>query len=133
MSTTQAHAEPLLGRVVNEADQPDLSGNRFPVADEIDVAACAVTGQLPPGLRGDFVRNGPNPLFEPIGRYNVLDGDGMLHRITFGDDGVVSYRNRWIRSKGLLAEVAHGAAVYPGLGDVLSFPDRRLTGDARLL
>lgn len=130
MSTTQAHAEPLLGRVVNEADQPDLSGNRFPVDDEIDVAACAVTGQLPPGLRGDFVRNGPNPLFEPIGRYNVLDGDGMLHRIRFGDDGVVSYRNRWIRSKGLLAEVAHGAAVYPGLGDVLSFPDRRLTGDA---
>lgn len=119
----------LLGSVTNAAHQPDLEGNRAPVADEIDVADCPVSGRLPEGLRGRFIRNGPNPLFEPLGRYSVLDGDGMLHSLTFDDDRV-TYRNRWIRSKGLMAEVAHGGAIYPGLGNVLDFPDRSLTGSA---
>jgi carotenoid cleavage dioxygenase len=119
----------LTAHVTNDADQPDLRGNLFPVPDEIDVANCPVVGELPEGLRGTFVRNGPNPMFEPIGRYNLLDGDGMLHSVTIGDDGV-SYRNRWVRSRGLMAEVAHGAAIYPGLGNVMAFPDRSLTGDA---
>ncbi len=127
MATTESA---LRGHVTNNAKQPDLSGNRRPIDDEIDVARCEVIGELPAGLRGRFVRNGPNPMFEPIGRYSLLDGDGMLHSVTFADDGTVSYRNRWIRSRGLLAEVAHGAAIYPGLGDVLHFPDRSLTGSA---
>ena len=62
-------------------------------------SACEVTGDLPAGLRGSFVRNGPNPMFQPIGRYHMFDGDGMLHGLTF-DEGRVSYRNRWIRSSG---------------------------------
>ncbi len=93
--------------VTNEAKQPDLVGNMFPVGDELDVADCAVTGDLPEGLQGTFVRNGPNPMFEPLGRYHMFDGDGMLHGVTF-DDGRVSYRNRWVRSRGLGAEMAHG-------------------------
>ncbi|MCC5951899.1 MAG: carotenoid oxygenase family protein [Acidimicrobiia bacterium] len=129
MATPTAPFPPIVGQVTNAAHQPDLAGNRCPVADEIDATACAVSGELPPELRGSFVRNGPNPAFEPIGRYSALDGDGMLHAVTIDDAGV-SYRNRWIRSRGLGAEVAHGAAVYPGLGDVLNFPDRALTGDA---
>jgi carotenoid cleavage dioxygenase len=129
MTTTASPPADIVGAVSNAADQPDLRGNRFPVAHEVDVVDCDVTGELPPGLLGSFVRNGPNPAFEPIGRYNALDGDGMLHAITF-DEGRVSYRNRWIRSKGLLAELAHGAAIYPGLGEVMNFPDRELTGDA---
>jgi carotenoid cleavage dioxygenase len=115
-------AEPLVGHVTNDAHQPDLAGVRRPVAVELDVASCAVTGALPAGLRGSFVRNGPNPLFEPIGRYDLLDGDGMLLEVTFGDGGV-SYRNRWIRSRGLGAELALGRAIYPGFGDVTSFPE----------
>ncbi len=119
----------LTGQVTNRAHQPDLEGNKGPVRDEIDAPNCTVLGEIPAGLRGSFVRNGPNPLFEPIGRYNVLDGDGMLHDLTITDAGV-SYRNRWIRSRGLAAELAHGAAVYPGLGNVMEFPGRELTGDA---
>jgi carotenoid cleavage dioxygenase len=124
-----ASTDRIVGRVTNAARQPDLVGNLFPVADEVDVGDCAISGALPTGLRGTFVRNGPNPVFEPIGRYNVLDGDGMLHGITLGD-GRASYRNRWIRSRGLAAELARGEAIYPGLGDVLNFPSRELTGDA---
>jgi carotenoid cleavage dioxygenase len=88
-----------------------------------------VSGEVPAGLVGSFVRNGPNPMFEPLGSYHMFDGDGMLHGLTFGPDGV-SYRNRWIRSRGLAVEVAQGRSVYPGLGDVMNFPSRELTGDA---
>ena len=115
--------------VTNEADQPDLVGNMFPVGDELDVADCTVTGELPDGLQGTFIRNGPNPMFEPLGRYHMFDGDGMLHGVTF-DEGRVSYRNRWVRSRGLGAEMAHGGAIYSGLGEVMEFPSRELTGDA---
>ena len=125
MSST-AH---VASRVTNSHDQPDLRGNLAPVADELDVESCPVSGELPEGLAGSFVRNGPNPMFEPLGSYHMFDGDGMLHGVTFSPDGV-SYRNRWIRSKGLGAEIAEGRAVYPGLGEVMNFPPRELTGDA---
>ena len=119
----------VVGSVTNTQAQPDLLGNLFPVSDELDVPECRVTGKVPEGLRGHFVRNGPNPAFEPIGTYHMFDGDGMLHGITF-DDGRVSYRNRWIRSRGLALELERGSAVYPGLGDVMNFPPREVTGDA---
>ena len=118
MPTTSA----LRTHVINTANQPDLRGNLAPVGEGFDTDSCPVTGQIPEGLRGTFVRNGPNPMFEPIGRYHMFDGDGMLHGITFTDDGV-SYRNRWIQSRGLGAEIAHGSGVYPGLGEVMNFPD----------
>jgi len=118
-----------MGQVTNQDHQADLEGNLFPVGTELDVSSLEVTGHLPSGLRGSFVRNGPNPLFEPISRYHMFDGDGMLHGVTFGSDRV-SYRNRWIRSAGLSAEIALGRAVYPGLSDVMEFPDRSLVGDA---
>lgn len=129
MSTSAVRSQPIVGRVTNATNQPDLSGHRFPVSEEVDVADCRVSGELPRGLRGTFVRNGPNPAFEPIGRYSALDGDGMLHAVTFAE-GSVSYRNRWVRSRGLLAELRRGEAIYPGLGDVMNFPGRELTGDA---
>lgn len=119
----------LTGHVTNVAHQPDLSGNMFPVDREYDVDRCEVTGQLPTGLRGSFIRNGPNPLFEPLGQYHMFDGDGMLHSITF-DEGGASFRNRWIRSRGLVAEAGLGRAVYPGLSEVMNFPDASLVGDA---
>jgi len=124
------NSPPLLtGRVTNQEHQPDLEGNLFPVGNEVDDASLEVTGVLPEGLRGAFVRNGPNPLFQPIGRYHMFDGDGMLHGVTF-DGGRLSYRNRWIRSRGLNAEIDLGRAVYPGLSDVMSFPDPALVGTA---
>lgn len=122
-------ASPLIGHVTNAADQPDLRGNMSPVGDEIDVSSCPLTGKVPERLRGSFVRNGPNPMFEPVGSYHMFDGDGMLHGITFGDDGV-SYRNRWIRSRGLGAELRLGRSIYPGLGEIMDFPPESLTGDA---
>ena len=88
----------LVGNVTNQEHQPDLAGNLFPVSAEVDDAALEITGQIPQGLRGSFVRNGPNPAFQPTGRYHMFDGDGMLHAITFDGEGA-AYRNRWIRSR----------------------------------
>ncbi len=120
---------PLLGKVTNAADHHDLRGNMFPVDREIGPVACEVIGEIPAGLRGSFIRNGPNQMFEPIGPHHIFDGDGMLHGVEF-DGGRAVYRNRWIRSRGLEAEIAHGRALYPGLSDVMNFPDQSLTGDA---
>ena len=119
----------LTGHVMNREHQPDMAGNLFPVDRESDVDRCQISGELPAGLRGSFIRNGPNPLFEPVGRYHMFDGDGMLHSVTFAD-GHAGFRNRWIRSRGLEAEVRLGRAIYPGLSEVMNFPDPALVGDA---
>ena len=126
MSTT---SPATTSNVTNAAGQPFLAGNLFPVADELDVADCAVTGELPAGLVGSFVRNGPNPMFEPLGKYHMFDGDGMLHAITFGD-GRADYRNRWIRTRALQAEMARGHALYHGLSELLQFPDPEVMAEA---
>lgn len=120
----------LIGQVTNFENQPDLAGNLFPVGVEVDDVSLKVTGQIPEGLRGSFVRNGPNPAFQPTSRYHMFDGDGMLHRVNFNEAGGVDYSNRWIRSRGLVAEAKLGRAVYPGLSDVMNFPDASLVGDA---
>ncbi|MDW3221216.1 MAG: carotenoid oxygenase family protein [Acidimicrobiales bacterium] len=119
----------LTGHVTNAVDQLDLRGDMFPVDREVEADECEVIGEIPEGLRGSFVRNGPNPMFEPIGKYHMFDGDGMLHGVDFLD-GKASYRNRWIRSRGLVAEMNLGRAVYPGLSDVMNFPPKELVGDA---
>ena len=114
--------------VVNHLQQHWLDGVFAPVADELEVADLAVTGAIPPALRGAYVRTGPNPRFEPIGRYHIFDGDGMLHAVTLAD-GRASYRNRWIRSKALVAEERAGRAIYGGMFELV-FPSPEEVGDA---
>lgn len=94
-----------------------LSGVYAPVSDELDVADLQVTGHLPAGLRGNFLRNGPNPAFAPIGRYHLFDGDGMLHSLELDGEGGARYRNRWIRSAGFEAEAEAGEALFGGLSE----------------
>ena len=72
---------------------PFLQGLLAPVSDERDDADLTVIGELPSGLEGMFVRNGPNPQFAPMGAYHPFDGDAMLHAVYF-EDGAVRYRNR---------------------------------------
>jgi carotenoid cleavage dioxygenase-like enzyme len=95
---------------------PYLQGAYAPVDDERDDADLEVIGTLPEALDGTYVRNGPNPAFPPPGRYHVFDGDGMLHAVTLRD-GRASYRNRWVRSAGLEAELEAGEALFGGLSE----------------
>jgi carotenoid cleavage dioxygenase len=108
--------------------QPYLEGVYAPVGDEIDAVDLAVTGAIPPALDGTFLRNGPNPMFAPKGRYHVFDGDGMVHGLTLRD-GKASYRNRWVRSRGLDAEIEAGLSLYGGMANA-DFPSPDEVGDA---
>ena len=57
-----------------------LAGIFAPQRTEVDVADLPVTGELPESLTGSYLRNGPNPRFDPIGSYVYpLDGDAMVH------------------------------------------------------
>ena len=100
------------------------------MSDERDDRDLEVIGEIPAGLRGIFVRNGPNPQFAPLGRYHPFDGDGMVHAVYF-EDGRARYRNRWVESKGLLAERKRGHSCYGGLGEFrLPDPDVAEEGGA---
>lgn len=102
---------------------PWLRGAYAPVFDERDDAELRVTGSLPAGLRGSFVRNGPNQRFEPIARYHLFDGDGMVHGVTFDGEGGARYANRWVRSPGFEAEGQAGRALFGGLSELKLPPD----------
>ena len=110
---------------------PWLTGLYEPVHDEVDADDLPVTGELPPALRGSYVRNGPNPAFAPLGRYHLFDGDGMLHGLAL-DEGRARYRNRWIRSRGLAAEQRAGRALYSGLSD-FRLPDPEVIAEGGMM
>ncbi|CAI5973281.1 unnamed protein product [Closterium sp. NIES-64] len=107
---------------------------------ELDCAEldCAVIGQIPQGLRGRFIRNGPNPQLPPSSPdlYHWFDGDGMVHSVNFHPPGEnshshpreareenfhspqVSYGRRYIRTTGWQEERAAGRALFGGLQQV---------------
>jgi carotenoid cleavage dioxygenase len=102
---------------------PYLQGNFAPIHDEIEVADLQVTGEIPAALRGVFMRNGANQAFPPIGKYHLFDGDGMIHALYLAD-GRARYQNRFVESKGLLAERDAGRALFGGLSNfVMPDPD----------
>jgi carotenoid cleavage dioxygenase len=101
---------------------PFLAGGWEPVHDELVTDDLAVTGALPAGLSGAYLRNGPNPAFAPLGAYHLFDGDGMVHAVEI-QDGRARYRNRWVRSKGLEAERRAGHALFGGLSDFRMPPE----------
>lgn len=108
-----------------EEGQPDsmfLRDNFAPVKEEVTAESLEIIGSIPDDLRGMYVRNGPNPMFPPRGTYHWFDGDGMLHGVHI-QDGKASYRNRYVRTRGLAVEEKAGKALYGGLLDPPSLQD----------
>ncbi len=68
----------------NPAVPEHLAGNFAPVTSELTAFDLPVEGQIPPSLRGSYVRNGPNPqsgtfiLHEP--KRPTLKGAGLNPR-----------------------------------------------------
>ena len=118
-------------RATATAADPWLTGLYEPVDDELDADDLPITGELPPALRGSYVRNGPNPAFPPLGRYHIFDGDGMLHGLSI-DEGRARYRNRWVRSRGLAVERKAGRALYSGLSE-FRLPDADVIAEAGMM
>eukprot|EP00250_Pteridium_aquilinum_P022720 c25606_g1_i1 orf=1-693(-) len=67
-----------------------LEGNFFPVPENPVQHELEVEGSIPVSLEGMYIRNGANPMFEPVAGHHLFDGDGMLHAIRF-KQGIVSY------------------------------------------
>lgn len=103
---------------------PYRTGAWTPNTVEVDATDLdVIAGEIPPALRGVYLRNTENPLFEAVtGRYHPFDGDGMVHAIRFAD-GRADYRNRFVRTAGLLAELEAGQALWAG---ILESPDASL-------
>lgn len=67
-----------------------------------------IRGRIPDAVRGTFLRIGPGRSElggQTFGHW--FDGDGMVHALTFTDDGAW-YRNRFVRTPKYLAETAAG-------------------------
>ena len=85
-----------------------LHGPFAPVEEELTAFDLPVTGNLPAGLNGRYLRNGPNPLGLDDPDYRFREGHwflgpGMVHGVRLRDGKAEWYRNRWVRSQ-LLAE-----------------------------
>ncbi|MFI9720916.1 carotenoid oxygenase family protein [Streptomyces sp. NPDC052396] len=89
-----------------------LTGNYAPVQQELTSHDLPVTGAIPPGLNGWYLRNGPNPRDAASGHWFL--GDGMIHGVRLTAGRATAYRNRWVRT----SKFTHGARLYDGRGGV---------------
>ena len=106
--TIRAAVTPVMGAVANYnrkrlpdpvEGHPYLTGVHAPMQSEETISAMQVTGNIPSGLDGRYMRIGPNPVTPPqAGSYHWFVGDGMAHGIRIKGGEAVWYRNRWIRS-----------------------------------
>ena len=83
-----------------------LHGPFAPVEEEITAFDLPVTGSVPAGLNGRYLRNGPNPLGLEDPGYRFWEGHwflgpGMVHGVRLRDGKAEWYRNRWVRSRQL--------------------------------
>lgn len=111
----------IVGRVLStlpaDDDHPYRTGAWRPqqsewVADDLTVVA----GQLPADLDGVYLRNTENPIHPALKNYHPFDGDGMVHVVGFRD-GKAFYRNRFVRTDGMLAEQDEGGPLWAGLAE----------------
>ena len=89
-----------LNRVMKRSKGPNpyLIGVHTPLKAENTLTDLKVTGTIPAGLNGVYLRNGPNPLKMPNpATHHWFVGDAMLHGLRVKDGKALWYRNRWIR------------------------------------
>jgi carotenoid cleavage dioxygenase len=119
-------------RVPYDADNLFLTGPFAPVDREITETRLLVTGEIPRELNGLYARIGPNPIkVENPANHHWFLGDGMVHGVRLNDGQALWYRNRYIGTDKVNAQLGRPAA--PGLRhrpDVNSTVNTNLIGQA---
>jgi carotenoid cleavage dioxygenase-like enzyme len=113
MTVTRKHT---VAHTLKPSQHPYLRGPWTPNFDEIDAEDMTVIGTIPRDIDGIYVRNTENPVQEPLGNYHPFDGDAMLHTMAFRD-GKASYKNRFVRTRGFVAEQEAGEALWAGIAN----------------
>ena len=100
---------------IEPGDHPYLQGAWTPLLEEVDATDLAVlSGSIPTDIDGVYLRNTQNPVYKSIGRYHPFDGDGMVHMLAL-KGGKADYRNRFVQTKGLTAEIEARRRLWAGL------------------
>lgn len=120
-----------LSTLPDDDDHPYRTGAWRPQTTEWDADDLrAVEGEIPADLDGVYLRNTENPLHPAFKFYHPFDGDGMVHIVGFRD-GKAFYRNRFVRTDGLLAEIEAGGPLWPGIAEPVELAQREHGWGAR--
>lgn len=80
--------------------EPYVTGNFAPLMNEVTAFDLPVTGRIPEGLNGRFLRIGPNPVDEPhplwLVGHHWFAGAGMAHGLRLRDGKAEWFRSRFI-------------------------------------
>ncbi|MHC3001300.1 carotenoid oxygenase family protein [Gordonia sp. GN26] len=114
----------LLSTLPADDDHPYRTGPWRPQttewkADDLTVVA----GEIPADLDGVYLRNTENPLHPAVKNYHPFDGDGMVHVVGFRD-GKAFYRNRFVRTDGMLAENEAQRPLWAGTAELPDWAER---------
>ncbi len=95
-----------------------MNGNFGPVVGDVERADLAVTGRLPAGLAGTWVRNGSNPTGDSA---HWFVGDGMVHGLRVRSGRAEWYRRRQVQTPFVLdpnAGIPGGPVSYSNVSTV---------------